>query len=284
MSTSTRSLVISADDFGFTPQVNRGIIEAFEAGAITAVSMMVRLPGWQDAARYARITGPELDVGLHLNLIVGAPLTRARSLTNHATGAFLPTRTLAARAFSRRIDVDEVYAECMAQAGQLVDAGLTVTHLDGHLHLHVLRGVWEGVVEAAKALGNLPIRVPRERALVRGKPERRAKRVALGSLSSRALRRATPPVAPLPFVGGTLYGDSRYLERLCMLVEGLPAGTSELMTHPGYASGSLPGGDTYDAPREFELRALMSPELRDALAATDVTLTSFRARSAPARS
>jgi predicted glycoside hydrolase/deacetylase ChbG (UPF0249 family) len=53
------------------------------------------------------------------------------------------------------------------------------------------------------------------------------------------------------------------------------------MTHPGYASGGLPGGDPYDAPREFELRSLTSTELRDVLASRDVTLTSFRGLAAP---
>ena len=66
---------------------------------------------------------------------------------------------------------DEAYAECIAQAEQLLDAGLTVTHLDGHLHLHLLPGVWEGVVAAAKTLGDLPIRVPRERGFL---PQHRA--------------------------------------------------------------------------------------------------------------
>jgi predicted glycoside hydrolase/deacetylase ChbG (UPF0249 family) len=170
----------------------------------------------------------------------------------------------------------------MAQAEQLLDAGVTVTHVDGHLHLHLLPGVWEGVVEAATALGNLPVRVPREPASAPGNPGRRLKRGALGALSTRALRRASPPVAPLGFAGGTLSGDDRYLARVCAVVAALPAGTTELMAHPGYASGGLPGGDPYDAPREFELRALTSPVLRDALVSQEVTLTSFRARDVPA--
>ena len=37
--------------------------------------MMVHLPGWAYAVRYARAAGPEFDVGLHLNLTVGAPIT-----------------------------------------------------------------------------------------------------------------------------------------------------------------------------------------------------------------
>jgi predicted glycoside hydrolase/deacetylase ChbG (UPF0249 family) len=283
MNRSTRSLVITADDFGFTPQINRGIIEAFECGAVTAVSMMVHLPGWRDAVRHAQVAGCELDIGLHLNLIVGKPITRARSLTDHRTGDFFSARTLATRSLARRVHPDDAYNECMAQAAQLLDAGLTITHLDGHLHLHVLPGVWEGVVEAARALGDLPIRVPRERALIRGRAGRGLKRVALGSLSTLALRRATPPVAPLAFVGGTLYGDAHHLARLRALVAALPPGTSELMTHPGYASGSLPGGDPYDAPRLFELRALTSTELRDELSARQVTLTNFRAQRAHAR-
>ncbi len=274
-----RSLVINADDFGFTPPINRGVIDAFERGVVTAVSMMVRQPGWRDAVHYASSVGPALDVGLHINVSVGAPITRARSLIDDGTGGFLPVRALVTRSLARRVRADDVYVECVAQAEQIAQAGLTVTHLDGHRHLHLLPGVWEGVVMAAEALGNIPIRVPRERTRTREGVARHVKRLTLNGLAASAVRRLAPPVEPLDFAGGTLHGDHRYLARVRSIVAALPAGISELMTHPGYASGSLPGGDVYDTPRELELRALTSTELRECLVAEGVVLTNFCAHA-----
>ena len=271
-----RSLVVSADDFGFTPAINRGVIDAFERGVVTAVSMMVDQPGSREAVRYARQAGAELDVGLHLNLSVGRPCTRARSLTDTRTGAYLPIATLVARACARRVRAEEAFTECMAQANRLRDVGLTVTHLDGHRHLHLLPGIWEGVVAAADDLGGLPVRIPRDRATGDHVTRRNMKRLLLDAVAARALRRAAPTVTPIHFVGAALQGDDRYRGRLRSLVGALPAGTSELMTHPGYRSGTLPGGDGYDAPRERELRVLVSPEVRDWLDEAGVTLCNFR--------
>ena len=276
---AVRALIISADDFGFTRSINRGIFEAVERGAVTAVSMMVSQPGWLDAVQRAREAGPALDVGLHFNLSVGTPLTPAPSLTDARTGEFLPVRALVARALAGRVRPEDAYAECIAQLDELLDAGLTVTHLDGHKHLHLLPGVWTGVAAAAAARGGLTIRVPRERRRFGSGPSlrRRLKPALLNAAGAVAVRRTPPPAAPPSFVTTTLYGDHRYGTRLQALINGLPAGTSELMTHPGYVDGPLPGDDGYGAPREAELRALTSPELHDWLDAAGVVLTSFRA-------
>lgn len=45
-----RHLVVNADDFGLSPGVNRGVIEAHEAGIVTSASLMVRWPGAAEAA------------------------------------------------------------------------------------------------------------------------------------------------------------------------------------------------------------------------------------------
>ena len=47
-------LVINADDFGFAPGVNRGIIEAHDAGTLSSASMMVNTPAFAEAVALAR--------------------------------------------------------------------------------------------------------------------------------------------------------------------------------------------------------------------------------------
>lgn len=61
-----RYLIVNADDFGQSAGINRGIIEAYEHGVVTSASLMVRWPGVNDAAAYAR-AHPDLSVGLHLD-------------------------------------------------------------------------------------------------------------------------------------------------------------------------------------------------------------------------
>src|SRR5204863_697475 len=61
-----RYLIVNADDFGLSPGVNRGIIEAHENGIVTSASLMVRWPAAQEAAAYA-LASPRLGLGLHLD-------------------------------------------------------------------------------------------------------------------------------------------------------------------------------------------------------------------------
>src|SRR5262245_65160358 len=60
-------LIVNADDFGQSPGINRGIIEAHEHGIVTSASFMTRWPFAGEAASYSR-EHPKLSVGLHLDL------------------------------------------------------------------------------------------------------------------------------------------------------------------------------------------------------------------------
>ncbi len=60
-------LVVNADDFGQSPGVNRGIIEAHEQGIVTSASLMVRWPSAKEAVDYGK-THPSLGLGLHFDL------------------------------------------------------------------------------------------------------------------------------------------------------------------------------------------------------------------------
>jgi len=59
-----RLLVVNADDFGLSPGVNEGILEAHADGIVTSASLMVLAPGAVDAAR-AAAEHRRLSVGLH---------------------------------------------------------------------------------------------------------------------------------------------------------------------------------------------------------------------------
>ena len=89
---SPRRLIVNADDYGLSRGVNTGIIEAAETGVVTSASMMVNLPGFNDAAARAG-SRPSLSLGLHLNLTTGKPLTLAPSLTRRNAGSSIRCRS-----------------------------------------------------------------------------------------------------------------------------------------------------------------------------------------------
>jgi len=75
-----RRLIVNADDFGFTRDVNSGIVEAHQRGILTATTLMANGGAFDDAVRLAR-ENPALDVGCHLVLVGGVSLVdRNRAL------------------------------------------------------------------------------------------------------------------------------------------------------------------------------------------------------------
>src|SRR6266576_2646393 len=100
-----RLLVINADDLGFAPGVNRGILEAHLAGTLSSASMMVNTPAFHAAAELVQRDAPRLGVGLHLNLISGKPLALVPSLIDPTTGAFYPLNVLTRRALGGLVEL-----------------------------------------------------------------------------------------------------------------------------------------------------------------------------------
>jgi len=128
-----KRLIVNADDFGFTRDVNAGILEAFERGIVRSTTLMANGAAFDDAVRLAR-EHPELDVGCHLMLVQGPGLP-----------ASLPELIWALA--RRRLSV---YEELSSQVRRILDAGLRPTHLDTHKHTHLLPPVLEAVCRIAQ--------------------------------------------------------------------------------------------------------------------------------------
>ncbi len=90
-----RQLVVNADDFGFTPDVNEGIVEAHRRGILTATTLMANGDAFDDAIACARET-PSLDIGCHLVLIGGQSLLTGQHFPHkrHAIGCALARRDI----------------------------------------------------------------------------------------------------------------------------------------------------------------------------------------------
>ena len=70
-----KSLVVNADDFGFTRDVNEGIVEAHRHGILTATTLRATGRAFDNAVRLAKET-PALDIGCHLVLVGDPPFPR----------------------------------------------------------------------------------------------------------------------------------------------------------------------------------------------------------------
>ncbi len=80
-------LIPNADDFGYTRDVNEGIIHAHREGILTATTLMATGAAFDHAVALAR-QNPGLDVGVHLVLVGsdGFPPTVARLIGRDRDG------------------------------------------------------------------------------------------------------------------------------------------------------------------------------------------------------
>src|SRR6266403_4871890 len=69
-SSRRRRLIVNADDFGRSADINEAVIRAHREGILTSASLMVNEPGFEEAVTLAR-ENPRLGVGLHLTLLFG---------------------------------------------------------------------------------------------------------------------------------------------------------------------------------------------------------------------
>jgi hopanoid biosynthesis associated protein HpnK len=261
-------LIVNADDFGLTSGVNRAILELHTAGVLTSATLMARAASSGEAIRMARAT-PLLGVGCHVVLVDGDPVLpphRIPTLIDPATGRFHASPgAFLRRLFAGRIRSAEVQAESAAQIALLLSAGLALTHLDTHKHLHLFPAVLRPLLRAAAGSGIRCMRNPFEPAWsLRATP----RAPWLRSAQLRLLRRLQPAWSRLAAAAGftttngaigILATGSLDASALASLLGNLPPGVWELVAHPGYNDDDLAQRRTrLLASRERERQALLA--------------------------
>ena len=241
-------LIVNADDFGLTPGVNRAIIELNIAGLVTSTSLMARAAATDEAIELAR-SAASLGVGCHIILADGEPTLQPgqiATLIDQKTGCFhVSLAAFLARLFTGRVDAAEIEAEAEAQIAGLQKRGLSLTHIDTHKHLHIFPSVLRPVLRAARKRGIRAVRNPFEPAWgIRATHGAATARVAQVSVLRWLEPMCRRIIAEEGFsttdgtiaVAGTGTFNAHFLRSL---LQQLPAGTWELVTHPGYNDADL---------------------------------------------
>lgn len=157
-------IIINADDFGISECVNDAIIKSFKNGYINRTTVMVNMPGFEDACEKAKHNGLQNRVGLHLNLVEGKPLTKDIQLTSlcDENGYFSGNTLFGEKGYLLRNKEREAVAkEIDAQIKKFLEKGFSLKHLDSHRHTHCRPSVLPIVLSLAKENGFYSIRLSR---------------------------------------------------------------------------------------------------------------------------
>ncbi|HWB58289.1 MAG TPA: ChbG/HpnK family deacetylase [Chthoniobacteraceae bacterium] len=280
----TREVIFNADDFGLCKSINDGVIESHEKGVVSSASIMATGEAFDEAAKYAA-QKKTLDVGLHLALCDGRPVCDAREVPSLVNGdgkfhagyaAFIKSY------FAGKIVMAEVEKEFRAQLAKARAAGLEISHLDSHQHLHALPAILEIVIRLAKEHGIAAIRYPDERdvevvtAILEGRTARSIQRMGL-SMVCRSGRRMLngSGLSSTDHFFGVMEAGRWNNKSLRQTISSLKPGVTEICVHPR----SEPAPEKqYDWGYNFaeELATLASDGLKTFIEEQNVRLTSFR--------
>lgn len=279
-----KRLIVNADDFGRTPGVNQGIIDAHRKGIVTSTTIMINYPDALAGLELAAAQAPHLGIGLHLNLTSGHPVSDAASVpslvTSQGTFHHIGQWGSAAAQFVPA----EIDRELRAQFDRFVAlAGRLPDHLDAHHHATYMHPAALKTMLALAADHHLPMRHGRLDA-----PADEAVRALRGFIPAMSDATAYDLVGQLkgvlddgadPWWPARLdtgfFGEHATLGDLLVILTTLPDDSlTELMCHPGYVDEAL-GTSGYRDERAAEVNHLTHPATRECVQAEDIQLITF---------
>lgn len=271
--------IVNADDFGFSPLTTEGILHAHKQGIVTSTTLAANMPSASGAVHRLK-EAPGLGVGVHLNCTQGPAMSYlGREMLCGPDGVMNYTATgiIVACAKSPSL-LKAIEAEFDAQIRWAMENGVRPTHLDSHRHSHAFLPIFCRVMKLAKRYHVPFIRRHREVLPGHGWPVAPAKQRRT-SWFLNCLGRANRLVGRRFLATGGTWGvrhtgmiDAAWMAQAASR---LPAGVTEIMTHPGI-DGDLDASVTrLRQSRQMELSAVCDGAVKAAFADNNIRLIHY---------
>ncbi len=159
-------LIINADDCGRTSIVNQEIKRYIEEGVLTSTSVMANMDDFDGGVTLYEKYSERVSFGAHLNLTQGTPLTDPSTFLKYGF----------CKAINGKVEFDGMsfrwkyinaelrnasYKELMAQIEKIRGAGVHISHIDSHQHIHFAPCLTPVFAQVAKDTGILKMRRPK---------------------------------------------------------------------------------------------------------------------------
>ncbi len=281
-----KALIVTADDFGISRNVNEAIVRAFREGILTGASLVVGGPAFGHAVELAK-ANPRLSVGLHIVLVQGKSVLSHREIPGlvDRDDNFSNSPVLAGlRYFFSPSAVREIRDEIKAQIEKFLSTGLRLDFINGHLNIHVHPRVFDIIMELTRGLGTKNFRLPREELLFALKCDR-------SRIFSKLFHSITFSILSRRCIGalegnGFLFTDRVYgllqsgdmnARYVTSLIRDMPQGMNEVYFHPCIMPCAEYSRRTPDYHPEEELSVLTSRETSEVLRSNSIRLANYMA-------
>ena len=280
-----KQLIITSDDFGLSSGVNRAVEQGWKNGLLTCASIMPGGGAFNEAVVIAR-RNPGLQVGLHLTLVQGRavlPPDAIPALVDDKGNFSDNPVTTGMRYFFDRGIYCQLKREIEAQIVRVRDAGIPLTHIDGHLNIHLHPTVFRILAELMPRFGITTFRLAQERLAENLRYDReRLFGKRLESLIFRFLTdNARPELDRLGVryaseVKGVLNSGRMTEEYILNIIGGVQDGLTEIYFHPGILPDAEISRRMPDYRHQEELAAITSPLVRERLRELRMSVQNYR--------
>jgi predicted glycoside hydrolase/deacetylase ChbG (UPF0249 family) len=272
-----KNLIINADDFGMSREVNEGTKKGIQEGIITSVSVMANMPYFDDAIQFLQ-KYPLVSVGLHFNITEGKPLILPKDAGAliREDDSFYHWPQLIGRVAFKNIKRLEIEHELKKQYGALKKTGLTITHIDSHHHVHLYPTIFKIISAFADKEGIQALRGNYFNSwnLTLGiwkKPIVTQVVVNSALLLSNLRHHNLTHLYEINRFYDINWGRDLEPEDLLKILNKLPDGTTEFICH--LAVESATGNKKFLTPRYKALTLLTNTKIKNHLTNNGITLT-----------
>ncbi|HVN71705.1 MAG TPA: ChbG/HpnK family deacetylase [Desulfomonilia bacterium] len=219
----SKLLIINADDLGLSKEINTGILQSIECGAVSDTSLLVKAPYARHAVSGLKSLGIR-HLGIHINLddVLGW----------RPGGVELNDR----HKLLEMLDEPDFIRECMQETTKQIEIflsfGLTPSHIDTHHHVHGFAPIFEVLLDLSGVWSIPAMRFSRQGYRLPTREDIPFDDELYGRMEVRLRQKG-------------INFSSRLLEGARM-IDVIYHGTTELVVHPSL------GGETWRS-EEFEI-------------------------------
>jgi predicted glycoside hydrolase/deacetylase ChbG (UPF0249 family) len=248
-----KALIVTADDFGISRNINEAVVRAFREGILTSASLVVGGSAFEHAVE----------------------LARDNNFSHNPTRAGL-------KYFFRASTLKDIRDELGAQIEKFLSTGLPLDFINGHLNIHVHPRVFDIILELTDGLEMKNFRLPREDLLRTLKCDMSGPASKLFNYVTFTLlsRRCAKALREKGFcftdrVYGLLQSGDMNAGYVASLMGNLPEGTSEMYFHPCIMPCDEYSRWMPDYHPEEEFDVLVNKDISELLQAGSVHLTNY---------